>query len=84
MADRCAYKPGSLAAVDPYLALAAGVVANASKEAREGDLGAAEWLLSDFCDLFCDVVGLDFERIQRTATGWMDDPAGVLIVRLSL
>lgn len=78
------HKLASLARVDPFARLAAGVVHQAAQEAREGDLGAAEWLAGDLCDLFCDVIGLDYIAIQKKATSWMREPAGSLIVRISV
>jgi hypothetical protein len=77
-------KDASLAAREPFAALAAGVLVQASKEAMEGDLGAARWLAGDFAGMFCEVVGVDHAAIQRKATTWMEAPAGRLIVRLSV
>ena len=78
------HKLGSRARVDPYTRLAAGVVSQAAQEAQEGDLSAAEWLAGDECDLFCEVVGLDYAAIQRKAERWMREPAGALVVRISV
>lgn len=75
---------GSGARIDPYKALAAGVMVQAAREAQGGDLGACEWLTSEFASVFCDAVEFDHTRIQKTARRWMTAPAGKLIVRIAI
>ena len=78
------HKMGSRAKLDPYIQLGAGVLLQASREAKEGDQAACEWLIGDFAGTFCDWVGVDHAAIQRKAAHWMEEPAGILTIRLSL
>lgn len=62
------YSPGSR---DPYVALGAGVVLQATLEAIEGDSDALIWLLSREAELFFDSLDLDqaryFDRVSWRA-----------------
>jgi len=50
---------------DPWLALSAGIIANAAKDAKRGDPEAISWLVSDECAHACECLGVDFASIQR-------------------
>ena len=52
---------------DPYRRLAAGILAQAAKEAKAGDIDAAQWLQTGLAELFCDGVGLSFPHVKRWA-----------------
>lgn len=53
---------------DPILALAAGIVAQAAKDAQKGDPTARDWLLSDQAAHICECLGIDTNII----TCWAD------------
>lgn len=72
----------SLARVDPYAGLAAGVLARAAKEARAGDVGACEWLAGDVAEIFTATLGIDRCSILERVAEWRARPAGKIVVRL--
>ena len=58
-------RKASRAVTDPYVRLAAGILANGAQAARAGDREAVIWLLSDQAELYADAVGLSFPHIQK-------------------
>jgi hypothetical protein len=60
----------SLATLDPWIRLAAGIVLQAGLEAREGDPDARSWLRSDDCALICEGLGLDHRAITARLKQW--------------
>ena len=65
------YHPPQYQPPDPYIALSAAIVKAAVRDVQHGNgrsASAAEWLRSDDCLQYCDVLGVDFEEIQR----WLD------------
>lgn len=72
----------SPAATSPYVRLAAAVLVKAAEEARAGDMGAVDWLLSDGGYLFAYCVGIDYRAIVTWAMAWAAKPRGQLIIRL--
>lgn len=52
---------------DPYRRLAAGILAQAAKEARAGDPDAVIWLLSEQAEFLADGIGLSFVHVKRWA-----------------
>lgn len=62
--------PGSKALVDPFVNLAAAIMAHAAREARQGNLEAAAWLTSEDAALYCDLLGFDHDRVKTIAKNW--------------
>ena len=62
----------SPASLDPYKRLAAGILAQAAKEAKAGELAAAYWLLSEQAEFLAGAVGLSWPHVQRWACGIID------------
>ena len=52
---------------DPYRRLAAAVLVQGAKEARDGDIDAAQWLLSEQAEFYAGAVGLSFPHVQKWA-----------------
>jgi len=52
---------------DPYRRLAAGVLAQAAKDAKAGDTDAALWLLSEQAEFLAGAVGLSWVHVKRWA-----------------
>ena len=50
---------------DPYRRLAAGILAQAAKEAKAGDIDAAQWLQTGQAEFFCEGVGLSFPHVKK-------------------
>ena len=53
--------------VDPWASLAAGILAQAGRDAKKGDPGAMEWLLGEEADHICEALNVDREAIKRFA-----------------
>jgi hypothetical protein len=51
----------------PYSRLAAGILAQAAKDAKAGDTGAALWLLSEQAEFLAGAVGLSWVHVKRWA-----------------
>lgn len=73
-------QPDPLAS-DNWRRLAAAVLARAGREAQAGDVGAAEWLLSDGL-VYAQAVGWPEQPITEKARAWAANPAGRIVVRL--
>lgn len=52
---------------DPHLSLAAGILAQAGRDAKKGDRSAVEWLLGEEADHICEALNVDREAIRRFA-----------------
>ena len=52
---------------DPYIALAAAILAQAAKDAKAGDIDAAAWLLTEQAEFLAGAVGLSWTHVQRWA-----------------
>ena len=51
--------------VGPYEHLAAAIIYQAVRDAREGDTEALDWLNGDECRAYCDYIGMDWLIVQR-------------------
>lgn len=58
---------GNAQSGEPLERLAAAVVLQAVMDAKTGDAEALAWLAGDTGAIFCDYVGLDFDRVQLWA-----------------
>lgn len=56
--------PGHL---NGYTRLAAGILAQAARDAKRGDIDAAIWLQSEQAEFLAGAVGLSFAHVQRWA-----------------
>lgn len=52
---------------DSYKALAAAIIRQAVIDTRRGSHEAAGWLLSDDCQQYAELIGLDYRLIEQTA-----------------
>jgi len=50
---------------DPWRNLAAAVLAQAARDAKAGDMGAALWLLSPAAEFLADEVGLSWPHVVQ-------------------
>jgi hypothetical protein len=55
-----------------YVRLAAAILGQAAKEAKAGDLDAAQWLLSGDAEILADGIGLSWPHVQKWAGGIID------------
>jgi hypothetical protein len=69
--------------VDPWLRLAAGVLARAAEQAsEEGDAAACDWLQSLAAETYCDALGVDVEAVRRQARDMLARAKGRIVIRL--
>jgi len=67
---------------DGWRRLMAGVLLQATKEARKkGDIGACEWLQSDGVE-YAAIIGIDIRAITRKAQEWARSPGGAIVIKL--
>ena len=60
----------------------AGVLLQATKEARKkGDIGACEWLQSDGVE-YAAIIGLDTRAVKSKAAEWARSPGGAIVIKL--
>jgi hypothetical protein len=65
-----------------YLSLAAAILERAVIDAREGDQGAAEWLLSPGARPFLDAFSLEPRAVEPLVAKWAANPRGRLVIRM--